>query len=164
MCEHRMWFIQTTIRTPPSASAKGGFLKAGAAIRTPDLHVGNRLVSDQKRALRVSSGVHTLRLVRMLSLVHEDAESYRPGRRTRPPRRRHLGRVPSQASARLRAARSHAAPAGRPGTRCQVRPMRDTRHRGWMTRFARVSGDLSWSMVPVAGRLEVHSTFQTPLC
>ena len=59
-------------------------------------------------------------------------------------------------------AASHAAPAGRPGTRCQVRPMRDTRHRGWMTRFERVSGGLSWSTVPVEGSLEVDSIFQTP--
>ena len=59
-------FFQTLIRKPPSVSAKGGFLKAGEAIRTPDIHVGNRGVSDQKRALRVSSGVHPMRLLQLL--------------------------------------------------------------------------------------------------
>ena len=37
---------------------------------TPDIQVGNQLVSDQKRALRVSSGVHSMRL---LQLVRVDA-------------------------------------------------------------------------------------------
>ena len=42
------------------------FFKAGAAIRTPDLHVGNRGVSDQKRALDVSSRVDPMRLVQLV--------------------------------------------------------------------------------------------------
>ena len=46
--------IISSIRMKRTGLGHGGFLKAGEAIQTPDIHVGNRLVSDQKRALRVS--------------------------------------------------------------------------------------------------------------
>ena len=76
---HALSSLRATVRwdsfSSPSAPsdvqdttpAKAGVVfKAGEAIRTPDIHVGNRLVSDQKRALRVSSGVHPMRLLQLL--------------------------------------------------------------------------------------------------
>ena len=54
-------------RQPAPVSAKGRLpLKAGEAIRTPDIHVGNVLVSGRTRSPRVSSEVHSLRVSPLL--------------------------------------------------------------------------------------------------
>ena len=62
LAEHRL-----CIEKPPPRIREGGFQdwKTATGIRTLDIHVGNRLASDQKRALRVSSGFHSMRLLQL---------------------------------------------------------------------------------------------------
>ena len=51
---------------PPAALAEGRVLKAGEAIRTPDIHVGNPQVSRQNMSLGVSTNDRRVQVLHLL--------------------------------------------------------------------------------------------------
>ena len=54
------------IKKPPLALAEGRLLKAGEAIRTPDIHVGNPQVLTQNISLGVSMNDHRVQVLHLL--------------------------------------------------------------------------------------------------
>ena len=51
---------------PPAALAERQLLKAGEAIRTPDIHVGNPQVSRQNMSLGVSTNDRRVQVLHLL--------------------------------------------------------------------------------------------------